>query len=118
MIIRKRGYKGVGKKELKQEVLEYMQTNINDYGYTTQQIADLLEIGNNLARESLFRLIRDKKVYRVSVRPNKSDRSTYAYFLKGQLPQSGIGVVNDIDPSIVSWKRPEFEKRYIKKEKE
>jgi hypothetical protein len=116
-VMRSRGYKAVGKKQLKEEVLEFMEESMEENGYTTQYISDSLEISANLARESLFRLIKDDKVYRVPLRLNNNDRSTFTYFLKSQPPSSGRGVINDIDPSIVSWPHSEFKKRYIKKEK-
>ena len=116
--MRSRGYKAVGKKELKEEVLEFMEESMEENGYTVQFLSDSLEISTNLARESLFRLIKDDKVYRVPIRFTDKDRSTFTYFLKSQPPSSGKGVINDIDPSIVSWPRSEFEKRYIKKEGE
>ena len=115
--MRSRGYKAVGKKQLKEEVLEFMEESMEENGYTTQYISDSLEISANLARESLFRLIKDDKVYRVPLRLNNNDRSTFTYLLKSQPPSSGRGVINDIDPSIVSWPHSEFKKRYIKKEK-
>ena len=62
--MRSRGYKAVGKKELKEEVLEFMEESMEENGYTVQFLSDSLEISTNLARESLFRLIKDDKVYR------------------------------------------------------
>lgn len=82
-------------------ILKFMLENPNENGYSVKALAPLVELTENLTRESLQRLVDDEEVFRFP------DKNTYKYFTKNQEAPKVKGFANlrNIDPSIISWRK-------------
>ena len=91
-----------GGKFLKESVLEFMKANRRRDGYSSREIGEKCNVAENVARESLIRLTKDGRVFRILIMNPEKGRKNYQYFLEDQKEERGIG--EPIDPSVVSWK--------------
>lgn len=76
-----------------------MKQEMNNDGFSPNELAEALDTSANLIRESLLRLERDRSVYRLPV-PNK--KRQYVYFVKEQTPPAlgGWKNLDNIDVSL------------------
>jgi|TARA_R100000149_G_scaffold27359_2_gene10545 hypothetical protein len=76
-----------------------MKQEMNNNGFSPNELAEALDTSANLIRESLLRLERDRSVYRLPI-PDK--KRQYVYFVKEQTPPAlgGWKNLDNIDVSL------------------
>ena len=76
-----------------------MKQEMNNNGFSPNELAEALDTSANLIRESLLRLEKDRSVYRLPI-PNK--KRQYVYFVKEQPPPAlgGWKNLDNIDVSL------------------
>ena len=76
-----------------------MKQEMNNDGFSPNELAKALDTSANLIRESLLRLERDRSVYRLPI-PDK--KRQYVYFVKEQTPPAlgGWKNLDNIDVSL------------------